>query len=63
MALFDRSGRRIALTEAGRAFQLEAAGLVGQAERAMGAARGRLAPGEAISIGFEGSSVYDVVPR
>lgn len=62
--LFDRTGRGVALTEAGRAYLDEARRVLRLASDAADAAR-RAAAGRTglLRLGFDGSSVFDVVPR
>jgi DNA-binding transcriptional LysR family regulator len=62
--LFERTRRRVALTEAGRAFLEPAEQTLRQAEAAAEAAR-RAGRGElgTLTIGFISSASYDVLPR
>ena len=61
--LFDRSHRRIRLTDAGQAFLTEARELLAKAERAKDAAR-RAARGETgrLTVAFVGSVTYSPLP-
>ena len=61
--LFDRTSRRVGLTEAGAAFVAEARRTLASAERAVDAAR-RTARGETgrLAIGYIGSASYEILP-
>ncbi len=63
VALFDRSRRRVALTEAGEAFVVESRRLLEQLEHAVDHAR-RVARGEAgrLRLGFISTADYTVLP-
>jgi DNA-binding transcriptional LysR family regulator len=61
--LFARDKRQIQLTEAGRIFLIEAQQILARFDRGMNIAR-RIGTGELgeLRIGFQGSSVYDIIP-
>jgi DNA-binding transcriptional LysR family regulator len=61
--LFVRAHRRVALTEAGRAFLGDARGILARVEQAATSAR-RIASGEAggLAVGFIASATYGLVP-
>lgn len=63
VGLFERAGRRVGLTEAGRVYLGEARLLLARFEEGVEAARGA-GRGEVgrLRIGYEGSSVYDLIP-
>ena len=62
--LFDRTNRRVELTEVGRAFLTEAKLTLAQADRAVDVARrARTSPGGRIVIGAQGSAEVIVFPR
>src|SRR4051794_587151 len=62
VALFDRAGRSVRITPAGRAFLIDARRILSQAERATLAVR-RVPSGEAgrLHIGFTAASTYRVL--
>jgi DNA-binding transcriptional LysR family regulator len=62
-ALFVRDKRQIQLTEAGQIFLTEAQQILARFDRGMNVAR-RIGSGELgqLRIGFQGSSVYDIIP-
>jgi DNA-binding transcriptional LysR family regulator len=62
-ALFTRDKRQIQLTEAGQLFLTEAQQIIVRFDRGMNIAR-RISSGELgqLRIGFQGSSVYDIIP-
>lgn len=62
--LFERTTRRVAVTDAGRTFVDHARGVVAGADRAAAEMRA-VAEGRAgvVSVGFVGSATYDVLPR
>ncbi len=62
--LFDRSARRVSLTEAGRAFLLDARAILERADSAIARAR-RIGRGDEgrLRVGFASSAAYDLLPR
>lgn len=62
--LFDRTTRRVQLTEAGQAYLEEARGVLAQVAKGVSVAQ-RASRGEVgqLVVGFEASSAYDLLPR
>jgi DNA-binding transcriptional LysR family regulator len=62
--LFARTGRRVRLTDAGRAFRDEARSILARVDEAAAAAR-RVAEGHSgeLAVGFVASATYAVLPR
>lgn len=62
--LFERLGRGVRLSEAGRIFLSQADGLLEQSERARASVRETLAGrGETLTVGFVSAAGYEVLPR